>query len=96
MTDLPDLLTGVYQHYKGPKYLVLGYGHDANQEGRAVVIYVGLELTGAKIGARLAVRTVDDFFAIVDRETGAALTGWPYPSPFYPRRFTYLGPTWEG
>lgn len=30
--ELPDLPAGVYQHYKGPLYLVLGYGHDANAE----------------------------------------------------------------
>lgn len=29
MTPEP-LLTGVYRHYKGPLYLVLGYAHDAN------------------------------------------------------------------
>lgn len=29
MTPEP-LLTGIYRHYKGPLYLVLGYAHDAN------------------------------------------------------------------
>jgi hypothetical protein len=29
---LPDLMTGIYRHYKGPLYLVLGYAHDANAD----------------------------------------------------------------
>jgi hypothetical protein len=91
----PDLPAGVYLHYKGPLYLVLGYGHDSNHEGRTVVVYVGLQLDGAKTGARLAVRTVDDFLAVVDPTTGEA-KDFPYPSPGFPRRFTYVGPTWEG
>ena len=71
-----DLLTGVYRHYKGPLYLVLGYGHDADADKwfdaheerwfpdgeRTVVIYVGLQLDDAHTGARLAVRTAEWFF----------------------------------
>lgn len=30
--NLTDLRAGVYRHWKGPLYLVLGYGHDANAE----------------------------------------------------------------
>lgn len=84
-----DLKAGVYRHYKGPLYLVLGLGHDANAdtlgssgfieyEGehdqqvtveplgeREVVVYVGLQIEGHKSGARLAVRTLSDFFAEV-------------------------------
>lgn len=60
---LPDLPAGVYRHYKGPLYQVLGYGHDSNYEGRAVVVYIGLQLDGAKTGPRLAVRTAEDFHA---------------------------------
>lgn len=89
---LPDLPAGVYRHYKGPLYLLLGYGHDANDEARTVVVYVGLELDGAKSGARLAVRTAEDFLAIVDPRTGE-VKDFPYPSPDYPLRFTYIGPT---
>lgn len=93
MSDLDDLRAGVYRHYKGPLYLVLGYGHDANDEGRTVVVYVGLQLDGAKQGARLAVRTVSDFFAIVDPASGE-VRDYPYPTPDCPRRFTYVGPAW--
>lgn len=94
-TNVPDLRAGVYQHYKGPLYLVLGYGHDANADGRTVVVYIGLELDGAKQGARLAVRTAEDFHAIVDPRSGEA-KDFPYPSPEYPLRFRYVGPIWEG
>lgn len=94
--NLPDLRAGVYRHYKGPHYLVLGYGHDATIAARQpVVVYVGLELDNAKTGPRLAVRDVDDFHAIVDPNTGIA-QDFPYPSPDYPRRFTYIGPAWTG
>jgi hypothetical protein len=30
--DLPDLRAGVYRHWKGRYYLVMGYAHDANAE----------------------------------------------------------------
>lgn len=96
MTEFPDLRTGIYRHYKGPLYLVLGLGHDANHDGRAVVVYVGLQLDGAKTGPRLAVRDMDDFTVIVDPSTGHALPDFPFPSPEYPRRFTYRGPVWDG
>lgn len=92
---LPELPAGVYRHYKGPLYMVTGYAHDSNHEGRVVVVYVGLQLDGAKTGPRMGVRDVEDFFAIVDSKTGEVMN-YPYPSPDYPRRFTYLGPSWEG
>jgi hypothetical protein len=93
---LPDLPAGVYRHYKGPLYLVLGYGRDSNTVDRDVVVYVGLELTGtARPGPRLLVRDVADFHAVVDPATGDA-TGEAYPTPGYPLRFTYLGPEWTG
>lgn len=70
-----DLKAGIYQHYKGPRYLVLGLAHDANADillrtddtpgEREVVVYVGLQMDQAHTGARLAVRTVADFFAWV-------------------------------
>lgn len=79
-----ELKAGIYQHYKGPLYLVLGLAHDANADilsicptdtreafyqttlgEREVVVYIGLQLDEAHAGARLAVRTLDDFFAWV-------------------------------
>lgn len=106
MSQLPELRAGVYRHYKGPLYLVLGYGHDANNE-RTVVVYIGLELDGAKEGARLAVRTVQDFFATV-HEDGAVcfadecqLHGCDDCTQHvadvkHVPRFAYVGPTWAG
>lgn len=77
-SDLPDLPAGVYRHYKGPLYLVFGYGHDANADTlfhvrvdathlgeRYVVVYVGLQLDDAHDGPRIAVRDVADFHALV-------------------------------
>lgn len=87
MPDLPPLPSGVYRHYKGPLYQVLGYAHDANADelysnrsgvarsesqapsgDRIVVVYFGLQLEDAHMGPRLAVRTVDDFFAWVHND----------------------------
>ena len=82
--ELPDLPAGVYRHYKNHLYLVLGYGHDSNYEDRLVVVYVGLELDEAKTGPRLAVRTVEDFFAAVDLPDGTRV-----------QRFTYVGPSYS-
>jgi hypothetical protein len=79
-SSLPELPAGVYRHYKGHYYLVLGYGHDGNYAGRTVVVYVGLQLEGALPDApRLNVRTVADFLGLVD-------SGQP--------RFSYVGPAW--
>lgn len=83
-TSLPHLPAGVYRHYKGHHYLVLGFGHDSNVDGRNVVVYVGLELEGASRAPRMNVRTVEDFFASVE------LSGRKV------RRFTYIGPIWPG
>lgn len=76
MSDL-TLQMGIYQHYKGPLYQVIGLAHDANEEGRLCVAYVGLQLNAAHSGPRLCVRTYDDFVALMD-------DGRP--------RFRYLGP----
>lgn len=101
MADLPDLPAGVYRHYKGPLYLVLGYGHDANADTigdtwdedhgnpylvpfgeRAVVVYVGLELTDAHTGPRLGIRNVkgkDAFFDWLHPDNWSVCPDWvPY------------------
>ena len=56
--SLPDVPAGVWRHWKGRDYLVLGLGHDADHEGRTVVVYVPLYDVP---GPRLAVRTLEDF-----------------------------------
>jgi hypothetical protein len=79
---------GLYRHYKAERYyLVLGLGHDANDEQRTVVVYVPLYVAPEQTGPRLAVRTLEDFSAWVDpatRETVAEGT------PGAVRRFTYV------
>ena len=64
------VVSGTYQHYKGPHYLVLGLGHDANDADRTTVVYVPLYPVD---GPPFAVRTLEDFTANVDPETGAAV-----------------------
>lgn len=96
---------GVYQHYKGPRYLVLGTAHDANVEDRRVVVYVGLE-RGAKLDEdedSMAVRTLEDFnqklcgcrwedgacFTPLDENDRCANHGHTNMPPV--RRFEYVG-----
>lgn len=99
MSDLPELPAGVWKHYKSGLYLVFGYGHDSNYEGRVVVVYIGLQLDDAKTGPRLAVRTVEDFFSWVVPTTGEVVQ--PYDpdglfADYAVERFRYLGPSWDG
>jgi hypothetical protein len=61
---------GTYQHWKGPQYLVLGLGHDANDENRTAVVYLPLYPVD---GPPFAVRSVEDFMAWVNPVTGATL-----------------------
>lgn len=68
---------------------------------RAVVIYMALELTEAHKGPRLAIRTAEDFLALVCQACGR---DWEcvvkeelnqeihHPVP----RFEYVGPEWLG
>lgn len=99
---LPDLPAGVYRHWKGHLYQVLGYGHDANTDlDRFAVVYIGLQTQGSHTGPRLAFRTamsddpsVDAFFDFVHKEDGSKCAE-PHDclnnmTPI--RRFTYLGP----
>lgn len=98
MPDLPDLPAGVYRHYRGPLFLVLGYAGDStngHEDRPPLVAYVGLELTGsARPGPRIRVRDAAEFSAVVDPATGATVDR-PYPTPQFPRRFTYLGAAWH-
>lgn len=81
MTSLPPLQAGIYRHYKGQLYQVLGYAQDSTIDGRIVVVYVGLELAGATAGRpRMNVRSVEDFF-------GQAPNGNP--------RFEFVGAEWR-
>ncbi len=73
---------GTYQHWKGRQYLVLGLGHDANDAARTAVVYLPLYPID---GPPFAVRTVEDFTAWVDPETGDAT-----PEGVGVRRFTWL------
>ncbi|HUR15294.1 MAG TPA: DUF1653 domain-containing protein [Mycobacteriales bacterium] len=62
---------GTYEHWKGPQYLVLGLGHDANDDARTAVVYVPLYPVD---GPPFAVRTLEDFTAWVDPSSGATTT----------------------
>lgn len=60
---LPEVAAGVWRHWKGRDYLVLGLGHDADVAGRTVVVYVPLYDVA---GPRLAVRSVQGFLEDVE------------------------------
>lgn len=57
-----DILAGVYKHYKGEYYLVLGLAHHSETEER-LVIYVPLY---TREGPRIAARPLDMFFEEVE------------------------------
>lgn len=80
-----DVEPGTYRHWKGPQYLVLGLGHDANDDARTAVVYLPLYPID---GPPFAVRSVEDFTAWVDPETGAQT-----PEGIGVRRFTRLDGT---
>ena len=85
---MPSLAAGVYRHYKAERYyLVLGLGHDANDDDRTVVVYVPLYVSEDEPGPRLAVRTYEDFVAWVDPVSRATV---PAGTPGAVRRFTYV------
>ena len=82
------LPAGVYRHYKADRhYLVLGLGHDANDDARTVVVYVPLYVDDAQPGPRLAVRTLEDFAGWVDPATRADV---PAGTSGAVRRFTFV------
>jgi hypothetical protein len=64
------MVPGTYQHWKGPQYLVLGLGHDANDETRTTVVYLPLHPVD---GPPFAVRTLEDFESWVDPASGATV-----------------------
>lgn len=93
---LPELKAGIWRHWKGHLYLVLGYAADSNIEDRTVVVYLGLDLEGAKSGERMFTRTVEDFFAMVDPYTGLKADKLAPVGPTPVDRFTFVGPTVPG
>lgn len=83
-----EVPAGVYRHYKADRhYLVLGLGHDANEVGRTVVVYVPLYVDPAQPGPRLAVRSLADFLGWVDPGTRQSVEAG---TPGAIRRFTYM------
>lgn len=58
---LPEVLTGVYRHFKGQHYLVLGLAHSAHND-EVYVVYVPLY---AHPGAPMAIREVSDFLSTI-------------------------------
>lgn len=126
MTDTPGSppQAGIYRHYKGQHYLVLGLAHDANAdtlgedvdwsdhvgparvcplEEREVVVYVPLEFDGAHAGASMAVRTLEDWNAVVCALPGCPRYGdriGPHPDQCALRghavhRFRFVGERWS-
>lgn len=102
---MKDLRSGIYRHYKGPLYQVIGYGHDANYEDRITVVYVGLQLDDAHAGPRIATRTaesddpeVDAWFDYVHDDGKKCCCkgdGGVTDCPGSQQRFAYVGPGWN-
>jgi hypothetical protein len=97
---------GVYRHYKDHLYEVMCLTHDANDEQRICVFYIGLELDKVNEGPRHAVRTYQDFYGWINLASKEEVTSaeWAHKSlaaqahaqeAGFIRRFTYLGPVFE-
>lgn len=71
-----DILAGIYQHYKGEYYLLLGLAHHSETE-EEFIVYVPLYV---REGPRMAIRPKDMFFEEVE------FKGVKQP------RFKYIGP----
>lgn len=93
------LRAGVYRHYKGHRYLVLGLAEDSTNdgEGRQVVVYVGLENGDREqLGPPLRVRALDEFFEYVCGDeacAGYGRRGCPMTEHVV-QRFTYDSLNW--
>lgn len=70
---LPPLPLGVWTHYKGGRYEVLGYGRDSNDYTRPIVVYRELGGDGT-VCVRTAVDGDSAWFDSVCQSCGAALT----------------------
>lgn len=63
--DLPDLRSGVWKHYKGGLYEVIGYSQNTSDGNREQVAYVPLYTDPEKIGPRIQTRDVEEWFEYV-------------------------------
>lgn len=77
-----EVIPGVYQHYKGPRYLILGVARNANTEERSVV-YLPLELHGKEI-PMLTYRPIggEDGFFTPATASGKKITRFKFLYPF--------------
>lgn len=68
---LPKLYAGVYQHYKGQLYQVLGYSQDSSNhedpQYQVCVVYIPLYLAD---GLRIRHRNANEFHEWVHQDTG--------------------------
>lgn len=98
-SGLEEFKPGVYLHYKGRLYEADHLMHDANDESRIGVHYIGLELAESHEGPRYAIRTWEDWNGWVHKDgstcprykDGACLDGEAQITP----RFRYLGPFYQ-
>lgn len=100
---LPELQAGVYEHWKGHYYLVLGYAQIStnDDEPGVAVVYVGLHTDGIEPSdgetdhsIRMRVRRVEEFFEMIDPETGEAVIG--SGTDLAVPRFKYVGHSMPG
>ena len=77
-----DLLSGMYEHYKGGKYVVLGVAavsdNNVEENSKLVVVYVSLDAT--RPGPRMRTRDYAEFVEQVK-----------WPDGEYNYRFKYVG-----
>jgi hypothetical protein len=84
--SLPELVPGLYKHFKGRYYLVLGLAHSADSD-LLYVVYIPLY---PHEGAPMAIREVNDFLSTVQPDKGSEGSEVPVP------RFEYCGQALPG
>jgi len=94
--DLRKFRPGIYIHYKGHLYEAMHLSHNASEDGRIEIAYIGLQLDEAHEGPRHATREFREFlFDIVHFDDGSICTHDPRECATARERFRYLGPTFE-
>jgi hypothetical protein len=72
--EIADVRAGVYRHYRGEYYLVLGLAHHS-ETMETFVVYVPLYV---REGPRMAVRPAKMFFGRVEEEPGHMVLRFEY------------------
>lgn len=101
LTSLELFWPGIYLHYKQHLYEADHLTHNASEEGRIEIHYIGLQLEKAQEGPRHATREFSEFLLDTIHEDGSKCEHGSNNPVFctsqkkIAKRFRYLGPVFE-